>query len=92
MTRRRLLIAAAALCALARLGDSTGFAQQTPTVVVQLLAINDFHGHLEPPEGTNGRIGGTSAGGSEYLATHLARAVARRAQEKKARDGAEADE
>ncbi len=43
---------------------------------MQLLAINDFHGHLEPPEGSNGRIGSTPAGGSEYLATHLARAVA----------------
>jgi len=42
------------------------------TVEVQLLAINDFHGALEPPAGTNGRIGQVSAGGVEYLASHLA--------------------
>src|SRR5216684_4218162 len=41
------------------------------TVAVQLLAINDFHGNLEPPDGASGRIGGVPAGGAEYLATHL---------------------
>lgn len=41
------------------------------TVDVQLLAINDFHGALEPPAGANGRIGQTPAGGVEYLATLL---------------------
>ncbi len=40
-------------------------------VDVQLLAFNDFHGHLDPPDGSNGRIGGTDAGGVEYLAAHL---------------------
>jgi len=40
---------------------------------VQLLAFNDFHGNLEPPSGSNGRVGATEAGGIEYLATHLAR-------------------
>ena len=49
-------------------------AQSLPaTVEVQLLAINDFHGALEPASGANGRIGTTDAGGIEYLATHLAR-------------------
>ena len=49
-------------------------AQSLPaTVDVQVLAINDFHGALEPASGTNGRIGTTDAGGIEYLATHLAR-------------------
>ena len=43
-----------------------------PTVDVQLLAINDFHGALEPGAGANGRIGSTDAGGVEYLATHVA--------------------
>ena len=42
------------------------------TVTVQLLAINDFHGALDPPSGSNGRIGQTPAGGVEYLASHLA--------------------
>ena len=43
------------------------------TVDVQLLAINDFHGALEPPSGGGGRIGSADSGGAEYLATHLAR-------------------
>jgi 5'-nucleotidase len=42
-------------------------------IAVQLLAINDFHGNLEPPAGGNGRIGSTAAGGVEYLATHLSK-------------------
>ncbi|HVL65048.1 MAG TPA: bifunctional metallophosphatase/5'-nucleotidase [Actinomycetota bacterium] len=40
-------------------------------IQVQLLAINDFHGNLEPPSGSSGRIGTTTAGGAEYLATHI---------------------
>ena len=47
-------------------------APEAGTVEVQLLAINDFHGNLEPPSGSNGRMGATEAGGIEYLATHLA--------------------
>jgi len=43
------------------------------TADVQLLAINDFHGALEPPSGGGGRIGSADAGGAEYLATHVAR-------------------
>ena len=43
------------------------------TVDVQLLAINDFHGALEPAAGPNGEVGFQDAGGMEYLATHLAR-------------------
>jgi 5'-nucleotidase len=58
-----LLVLASASCA-ARLPPAG-------TVAVQLLAINDFHGALEPPAGSNGRIGQTPAGGVEYLATHL---------------------
>lgn len=42
------------------------------TVDVQLLAINDFHGAIEPPAGSNGRIAQITAGGVEYLASHLA--------------------
>ena len=50
---------------------------------VQLLAINDFHGNLEPPAGSSGTVtrlnpdGTTTAltvGGVEYLATHLEQA------------------
>ena len=46
-------------------------------VIVQLLAINDFHGNLDPPTGSNGLIGRTPAGGAEYLGTHLRNAIAR---------------
>ncbi|MGD9485822.1 bifunctional metallophosphatase/5'-nucleotidase [Streptomyces sp. TRM70308] len=50
------------------------------TVDLQVLAINDFHGHLEPPTGSSGTVtrehadGSTEsvpAGGVEYLATAL---------------------
>ena len=46
------------------------------SVEVQLLAITDFHGNLEPPSGAGGSVNGTPAGGAEYLATHLRNAVA----------------
>jgi 5'-nucleotidase len=46
-------------------------------VTVQLLAINDFHGNLERPTGSNGLIDRTTAGGAEYLATHLKNDIAR---------------
>ncbi|MDX6399200.1 MAG: 5-nucleotidase [Gaiellaceae bacterium] len=51
-------------------GDAEG--QKLDTVNVQLLAFNDYHGNLEPPSGSSGRIGSTDAGGVEYFATHLA--------------------
>jgi 2',3'-cyclic-nucleotide 2'-phosphodiesterase (5'-nucleotidase family) len=43
---------------------------------VQLLAINDFHGNLQPPSGSSGRISTgpmatVDAGGIEYLATWI---------------------
>ena len=59
-------------------GSATGLAHRS--VDLQLLSINDFHGNLEPPGGSSGRInvpdgsGGTTtvdAGGVTYLATHL---------------------
>jgi 5'-nucleotidase len=48
-------------------------------VNVQLLGLNDFHGALEPPSGSGGRVtdvaGGQTvtidAGGVEYFATHV---------------------
>ena len=48
-----------------------------PTVSVQVLAFNDFHGYLEPVTGPNGLINTTVAGGAQYLATHLKNAIAR---------------
>ncbi|WP_326631517.1 bifunctional metallophosphatase/5'-nucleotidase [Nonomuraea fuscirosea] len=46
------------------------------TVPVRLLALNDFHGNLEPPTGSSGRMvdenGNTvDAGGAAYIATHM---------------------
>jgi 5'-nucleotidase len=53
-------------------GDPADRAQdRAKTTEVQILALNDFHGNLEPPAGSGGRIGATNAGGVEYLATHV---------------------
>jgi 5'-nucleotidase len=49
------------------------------TVEVQILAVNDFHGNLEPPSGSSGRVTTSfgppattvDAGGVEFLATHI---------------------
>ena len=47
-------------------------AKPSDTVAVQILAVNDFHGNLEPPSGSSGRVGTVNAGGAAYLATHIA--------------------
>ncbi|MGH8897922.1 MAG: bifunctional metallophosphatase/5'-nucleotidase [Egibacteraceae bacterium] len=67
---RRLTAAVAALAVAALL---VGCAPARPggTVDVQVLAVNDFHGHLEPASGAAGEVEGTAAGGVEYLATHI---------------------
>ncbi|MEU9181313.1 bifunctional metallophosphatase/5'-nucleotidase [Streptomyces sp. NPDC048550] len=68
---------AAALPAGAASGGGTG---KSRTVDVQMLSFNDFHGTLEPPQGSSGTVierqaDGTTkaipAGGVEYLATGL---------------------
>ncbi len=49
------------------------------TVNVQILALNDFHGNLEPPTSSSGCVPAVSgcpapnvpAGGVEYLSTHI---------------------
>ena len=44
------------------------------TTEVQILALNDFHGQLRPPDSTSsgGRIGATAgAGGAEFLAQYV---------------------
>lgn len=61
-----------------------GGAKRHRTVNLQLLAINDFHGNLEPPAGSSGtvkevdpatgQVVSTPAGGIEYLATQLRQA------------------
>jgi len=53
-------------------GDPSERAEERAQVTeVQILGLNDFHGNLEPPAGSGGRIGATNAGGVEYLATHV---------------------
>ncbi|HEY8074504.1 MAG TPA: hypothetical protein VIF62_10345, partial [Labilithrix sp.] len=42
-----------------------------PTVEVRILAFNDLHGWLEPPDGANGSVDGTASGGAAYLAAHV---------------------
>ncbi|MBA3307937.1 MAG: bifunctional metallophosphatase/5'-nucleotidase, partial [Chloroflexi bacterium] len=44
------------------------------TTEIQILGLNDFHGAIEPPSGSAGRLGPSGTpefGGSEYLATHV---------------------
>ena len=56
--------------------------ENAQTTEIQILGLNDFHGNLEPPTGSGGRIGALTnnqcieptcylAGGVEYLATHV---------------------
>ncbi|MFI6134141.1 bifunctional metallophosphatase/5'-nucleotidase [Micromonospora sp. NPDC051141] len=72
--RRRAAVGLAALAATAftavAVTPDQAEAHSKP-VDVQLLAINDFHGNLEPPTGSSGTIDGQPAGGAEYLASHL---------------------
>ncbi len=74
-------LALLAAATIAVLGSATVVAGASPqgiaarSVNLQLLSINDFHGNLEPPTGSSGRIttaaGPVNAGGVTYLATHL---------------------
>ncbi len=48
----------------------------TATTPVRLITLNDFHGNLQPPAGSSGRVtladGSTvDAGGAVYIATHV---------------------
>jgi 5'-nucleotidase len=70
-SRHQALVALAAVLVLAAVVGGQAIARGHAAVTVQLLAINDFHGNLEPPSGSSGAINGVAAGGSEYLATHL---------------------
>ena len=70
------VLLAIVLSACATIREGAGPRPADATVAVQLLAINDLHGHLEPPSGPNGRINSIEAGGAEYLATHLKNAIA----------------
>ncbi|MFE9954988.1 bifunctional metallophosphatase/5'-nucleotidase [Micromonospora sp. NPDC005299] len=72
--RRRAAVGLAALAATAftAVAVHPDQAEARPKPIdVKLLAINDFHGNLEPPTGSSGTIDGKTAGGAEYLATQL---------------------
>lgn len=74
----RLLSLVVALALVLATFASVG-AKPTGTVDVQILAVNDFHGNLEPPTSSSGCVPAISgcpapnipAGGAEYLATHI---------------------
>jgi len=69
-TARRILISLL-LLSIMLLPLASVSADPSGTVSVQILAVNDFHGNLQPPSGSSGRIGTINAGGAEYLATHI---------------------
>ncbi|MGW5556185.1 bifunctional metallophosphatase/5'-nucleotidase [Micromonospora sp. NPDC003944] len=73
MRRAGVGLTALAVAALGAVATSPEQADARPKPVdVTLLALNDFHGNLEPPSGSSGTIAGQTAGGVEFLATHLA--------------------
>ncbi len=93
MHKKALVAAALATTVAAAFAATSTTAQAAkngPTIDIQLLSFNDFHGNLEPPTGSSARLvtghtlpaGATrpvdvtyeGAGGVEYLATHLANA------------------
>lgn len=58
------------------LAGSPATAAPSTTTDIRLITLNDFHGNLQPPAGSSGRVtlaDGTTvdAGGAVYLATHL---------------------
>ncbi|MGK3200154.1 bifunctional metallophosphatase/5'-nucleotidase [Amycolatopsis sp. MEPSY49] len=74
----RLAVCAAAALATTAVTTAPAFAGQhpDPTTDVRIITFNDFHGNLEPPSGSSGRVtqsDGTTvdAGGAAYLATHV---------------------
>ena len=90
-SRTRRLTGAVAVAALAATGvafasGTSSASKNGPTLDIQLLSFNDFHGNLEPPAGSGGRVitdhkidpltgrpvdVTVDAGGVEYLATKL---------------------
>ena len=56
----------------ARIAGGDAATDRPRPVLVQLLAINDFHGYLEPPTGSYATIGAVPAGGVAHLAATIA--------------------
>ncbi|MEU8123172.1 bifunctional metallophosphatase/5'-nucleotidase [Spirillospora sp. NPDC049024] len=77
MIRRRTFLAcAAAGLTVVGVAAQPAAARPAPTASVRLLALNDFHGNLEPPTGSSGKAIDENgdevfAGGAAYIAAHL---------------------
>jgi 5'-nucleotidase len=83
--RRTAVLAAATLTAVGVASAAPAYAAPGPsdhgkgkndTTQVRLISLNDFHGNLQPPAGSSGRVflsDGTTvdAGGAAFLATHV---------------------
>lgn len=68
--------ATAALALTSATADAAIDNHSSRPVAIRLMALNDFHGNLEPPAGSSGKVtrsDGTSvlAGGAAYLAAHV---------------------
>ena len=76
VARRAVTVTATALATVAVVATPASAQPATPTTDVRLITFNDFHGNLEPPLASSGRValsdGRTvDAGGAAYLATHV---------------------
>ncbi|WP_089314031.1 bifunctional metallophosphatase/5'-nucleotidase [Actinomadura mexicana] len=77
MIRRRTFLAcAAAGLTVVGVAAQPAAARPAPTASVRLIALNDFHGNLEPPSGSSGTAidengDAVPAGGAAYIAAHL---------------------
>jgi 5'-nucleotidase len=83
--RRTAVLAAVTLAAVGIASAAPAYAAPGPsdqgkgkddTTQVRLITLNDFHGNLQPPAGSSGRVtlaDGTTvnAGGAVYIATHV---------------------
>lgn len=76
--RRTATVAAAtlALAGVAAAPATAAPATAPPATTVRLIGLNDFHGNLEPPAGSSGRVvlsdgSLVTAGGAAYLATYV---------------------
>lgn len=76
-SRRPIAIAASVLLGGALMAACVPEPPPADPVNLQILSFNDYHGHLEPPTGTDATLGATLdpsatlVGGSEYLSTAL---------------------
>jgi 5'-nucleotidase len=77
-TLGRAAVIAAAAVSLVGLVATPALARPAATVDVRVIAFNDFHGNLEPPAGSSGRVilpdnSTVDAGGAANMAAHIKR-------------------